>query len=80
MQVAKPAGSLALKKNKIVLALLVLAASGSAMAADPTPPDPAIIVAYIAAAGLTMVAIANAKLLMELGIKAFRWIRQALGG
>lgn len=66
--------------DKKALAIALATTAGSAMAADPTPPDPTVIVTYIAAAGVTMVAIANAKLLMELGIKAFRWIRQALGG
>lgn len=49
-----------------------------AMAADPTPPDGANVVAYIAAAGITMALIASSKFLMELGIKAWSWIKQAL--
>lgn len=49
-----------------------------AMAADPVPPDGANIVAYIAAAGVTMGLVASSKFLMELGIKAWHWIRRAL--
>lgn len=66
--------------RKAPLALLLVLAAGSAMAADPTPPDGANIVAYIAAAGVTMALVANSKFLMELGIKAFAWIRKALNG
>lgn len=67
------------KTNKVALAIAGTTVASTAMAADPVPPDPAVVVAYIAAAGITVVAIANAKLLMELGVKAFRWIRQAIG-
>nr|WP_315848082.1 hypothetical protein [uncultured Rhodoferax sp.] len=69
-----------LKMKTLVVAVAVALGTVAlpAMAADPVPPDGANIVAYIVAAGVTMALIANAKLLMNLGIKAFQWIRQAL--
>ena len=65
-------------QNKKAMEFALAATAGSAMAADPTPPDGASVVTYIVAAGVTMTLIANSKFLMELGIKAFKWMRQAL--
>lgn len=64
--------------RKKALALALVTTAGSAMAADPVPPDGANVVTYIVAAGVTMGLIANAKFLMELGIKAWHWIRTSL--
>lgn len=70
-----------ISRNKAALATALLVASlSSAHAAAGDPPDTSAIVTYITAAGVTLALVANAKLLMELGVKAFRWIRQALGG
>jgi hypothetical protein len=70
-------------KNKQVQTGLVIAATTvavPAMAAAGDPPDVSAIVTYIGAAAITLALVANAKLLMELGVKAFAWIRRALGG
>jgi hypothetical protein len=68
-------------KLKTLAASLVVAfgtVALPAMAADPVPPDGANIVTYITAAGVTMALVASSKFLMELGIKAWHWIRRAL--
>ncbi|MFZ3127187.1 MAG: hypothetical protein WA136_04140 [Rhodoferax sp.] len=68
----------AVRKNKTAAAVVLTTVASTAMAADPVPPDPAVFLTYIAAAGVTLVAIYNAKLLLQLSISAFKWIRQAL--
>lgn len=67
------------KQNKVALAIAAGTVANTAMAAA-TPPDTTELLAYLAAASITVAAVANAKLLMELGVKAFHWIRRALGG
>ena len=65
------------RKNKHALAIAATTVAGSAMAAGEGP-DAATIVAYMVAAGVTIALVGNAKLVMELGVKAFKWIRGAM--
>jgi hypothetical protein len=67
---------LAAKRNKKALAIAAMTTGASAFAADGV--DSASIVTAIAAAGITIAVVGNAKLLMELGMKAFKWIRGAM--
>lgn len=69
-----------MKKGTLVWVVAAATAlmANTAFAAAPAAPDGAEVVTYIAAAGVTMGLIASSKFLMQLGIKAWHWIRQAL--
>lgn len=62
-----------------VLGLGLLGLSGGAFAAAGDP-DAAAIAAAIAALGLLVAVVGNAKLLIDAAIKGFGYIRRAIGG
>ena len=67
------------KQNKTALSFGVTTAAGSAMAAGETGGvDAAAIAAGIVAVGVTIAVVGNARLIMDLGVRAFRWVRSAL--
>lgn len=63
-----------------VLGLGLVAMTGGAFAAGDGQPDAATIAAAIAALGVLVAVVGNAKLLIDAAIKGFGYIRRAIGG
>ena len=67
------------QKYRKALAVALVTSAGSAMAqAQTTGIDATAIAAGIVAAGVTIAVVGNARLIMDLGVRAFRWVRSAL--
>jgi hypothetical protein len=66
------------KQNKKAVAFGLASAAGSAMAEGETGVDATVIVTALTALGVTIAVVGNARLVMDLAVKSFRWIRGAL--
>lgn len=63
-----------------VLGLGLVGLTGGAFAAGDGQPDATTIAAAIAALGVLVAVVGNAKLLIDAAIKGFGYIRRAIGG
>jgi hypothetical protein len=76
MKLAKRAQLWAMQ-NKKAIAFGLTTAAGSAFA-EGDGVDATVIVTALTALGVTIAVVGNARLVMDLAVKSFRWIRGAL--